>query len=164
MDVITAIKERASVRQFSSRKVTDDLLIQLVDAGRRAPSGRNVQPVEFVVVTDPDIKGKLAQLCDYGKFLAEASAAIVVYSKDTKYYLEDGCAAVENILLAATGLGLGSCWIAGDKKPYTPEIDRIVKAPDGYRLIAIIAVGYAAQPVRQKEKRPIEQVLHWQHF
>ncbi|MBN2356793.1 nitroreductase family protein [candidate division KSB1 bacterium] len=164
MDCITAIRNRASVRQFTPQKVSHELLMQLVDAGRRAPSGRNVQPIEFVVVTDAEIREQLAELCDYGKFLRQSPACIVVYSKDVKYFLEDGSAAVENILLAATALGLGACWIAGDKKPYASEIDKILGAPEGYRLIATIAVGYAAEPVRQKEKRPLEQVLHWQRF
>lgn len=164
MDVWEAICRRSSVRKFSNRSVPGESLIQLVDAGRRAPSGRNVQPVEFVVVTDASRRQKLAALCDYGKFLSQSPACIVVYSADTKYYLEDGCAAVENILLAATGLGLATCWIAGDKKPYAGEIDHLLNAPAGYHLIATIAVGFAAERVAQREKKPLQQALHWETF
>lgn len=164
MDVLEAIKSRTSVRRFKSDPVAEDMIVQLIDMGRRAPSGRNVQPIEFVVVSEGKDRARLAQICEYGKFIAEAPVCILVYSADTKYYLEDGCAAVENILIAATGLGLGSCWVAGDKKPYTAEIDAVAGAPAGYKLITLIAIGYAAQPPQPREKRPLEEVLHWGHF
>ncbi len=164
MEVLEAIKNRCSVRHFAAEAVEKERLIQLVDMGRRAPSGRNVQPVEFVVCTDASDRQRLAEWCDNGKFIAEAPACIVVLSADTKYFLEDGCAAVENILLAATALGLGACWIAGDKKSYAAAVCEFLKAPVGFRLIALIAVGYPAQPPQPKNKRPLEQVLHWGHF
>ncbi len=164
MDVLEAIKSRRSVRRFKSDPVAEDLIVQLIDMGRRAPSGRNVQPIEFVVVREEKDRARLAQICEYGKFIAESPVCILVYSADTKYYLEDGCAAVENILIAATGLGLGSCWVAGDKKPYTAEIDAVVGSPAGFKLITLIAIGYAVQTPQSREKRPLEEVLHWGRF
>jgi nitroreductase len=164
MEVFEAIEKRTSVRAFSSQPVARALLERLVDAGRRAPSGCNVQPVEYVVIIDVELKEKLAGITEYGKFIHEASACIAVISQNVKYYLEDGCAAVENILLAATGLGLASCWVAGDKKPYVMDILQLLHIPETYKLVALIAIGYAANPVSAREKRSLAEVLHWDTF
>jgi nitroreductase len=139
-------------------------LQQLVDAGRRAPTARNLQPSEFIIITDSGIRAKIAEITDYGKFIAEAPACIAVYSHDTKYYLEDGCVTAENILLAATALGLGSCWVAGDKKPYTAKINDLLLVPPQYKLIALLAIGYSKVPVVPKAKKPLAEVLHWEMF
>ncbi len=164
MDVFEAIKTRASVRRYSDKKVEKELLEQLVDAGRRAPTGRNEQPWEFIVITDQDKKEKIAAITNFGKFIAQAPACIAVYCRDSKYYLEDGSAAVQNILLAATGLGLSTCWVAGDKKPYVNDISEVLSVPFGYNLVALIAVGYSQGTVSAKEKRSLEEVIHWEKF
>lgn len=164
MDVFEAIKRRASVRRYSDKKVARELLEKLIDAGRRAPSGRNVQPWEFIVITDQTTREELASITNYGSFIADAPACIAVYCRDSKYYLEDGSAAIQNILLAATALGLGTCWVAGDKKPYVNEISEILSVPHGYKLVALVAVGYPSGDVPVKEKRPLKEVLHWEKF
>ena len=116
METLDALAKRASVRDYMNQPVPKDMLEKLVDAGRRAPSARAVEPWEFVVITGRAMLDKLAGIISTGVFLKQATACIVVFCQDTKYYLEDGSAATENILLAATDLGLGTCWIAGDKK------------------------------------------------
>jgi len=164
MDLFEAIRHRRSVRRFTSQAVPKELLEQLIDAGRVAPTARNEQPWEFVVVTDPQMRKTIAQTTDYGPFIADAPACIVVLCKQTKYYLEDGCAATENILLAATGLGLGACWVAGDKKPYAGKIASMLGAPGNMKLVSLIAVGYPADAGGPTPKRPLQDVLHWERF
>jgi nitroreductase len=87
-----------------------------------------------------------------------------VFCKDTKYYLEDGCAAVENILVAAAALGLGACWVAGDKKSYAGEVRRMLRAPEDCNLVALLPIGYPAEEMVPRQKRPLEDVLHWETF
>jgi nitroreductase len=164
MDLFEAINSRASVREYQDKPVSRELLACLIDAGRRAPTANNLQPWEFVVITEAGARAKVADIADHGKFIAQAAVCIAVYCKDTKYYLEDGCAAVENILLAATAFGLGTCWIAGDKKPYSEKIGRLLHVPEIYRLVALISVGYPKAALVSKTKRPTEQVLHWEQF
>ncbi len=164
MDTREAITSRRSIRRFEPRDVPRELLEQLVDAGRLAPTANNVQPWEFIVVTDDSIKTRIAASTDHGKFIADANAVIAVFCKDTKYYLEDGCGATTNILLAATELGLGACWVAGDKKPYCREIMNILNVPAGYKLVSLIAVGYPAGPPPKVAKRPLPDLLHWDRF
>ena len=163
MDAIQAIKTRRSIRKFQDKPIPRDVLENIVDCGRLAASGRNDQPWEFVVVTDPAIKDKIANATDYGKFIAQAAACIAVFCKDTTYYIEDGSAASQNILVSAWAQGVGTCWIAGDKKHYAKTIGEIVKAPEGIKLVSLIALGYPnEQPTR--EKRELQDVLHWDSF
>jgi len=135
----------------------------LIDCARLAPTAINIQPWEFVVVTSPETLRKIAEVTDHGRFIADAPACVVVLCRETKYFLEDGSAATENTLLAAHALGLGACWVAGDKKPYAGQICRLIGAPDGYRLISLIPVGYPAEQP-DTSKRPLADVLHWERY
>lgn len=164
MEALEAIRSRRSVRRFERRPVPHELLEGLVDAGRLAPTANNVQPWEFIAVTDDSTKNRVAAVTDYGKFIADAPAMIAVFCEDTKYYLEDGCAATTNILLAATALGLGACWVAGDKKPYCREISDIMGVSAEHKLVSLIAVGYPAGPIPKVAKRALPDLLHWNKF
>ncbi len=163
MDCMQALKTRRSVRAYTGAPVSREVLEDLIDCGRLAASAINIQPWEFVVVTEPRLLGAIAAATDYGKFIAQAAACIAVLCRDTKYYLEDGCNASQNILIAARAYGLGGCWIAGDKKPYAEPVRRMVGAPDGFRLVSLLAIGHPAEEP-EKEKRPLAEVLHWEKF
>jgi len=163
MDAILALKTRRSVRTYERRPVPREIIEDVIDCGRLAASANNIQPWEFVVVTEEGLRRKLAGIANYGKFIADAPACIVVLCRDTKYYLEDGSAATQNILLAARANGLGSCWVAGDKKPYAGDICSLVDAPEGYRLISMVALGYPTE-TPAKSKRPLSDVLHWEKY
>ena len=163
MDALQALRERRSVRAFEERPIDKEALEAMVDCGRLAATARNEQPWEFVVVTDRDTLTRLGHATDHGRFIAEAAACIVVLCVDSKYYLEDGSAATQNILVAAHALGVGSCWVAGDKKPYTDDIQTIVSAPAGYRMVSMIALGYPAK-IPTPKKRSLEEVIHWERF
>lgn len=165
MDAMEALKTRRSVRHFGAGEVPAGLLEELVDCGRLAPSGRNEQPWEFVVVRDRRKLREIAELTDNGRFIADAAACIAVLSRPAKYFLEDGSAATTNILLAAHARGLGACWVAGDKKPYAERVLEAIGAPADYRLISLIPVGWpAAELPERAPKRPLAEVLHWEHF
>jgi len=166
MENLELLKFRRSIRSFSSKKVSRADLETMVDAARFASTARNVQPWEFVVVTDKQRLVEFAKLAENGRFMAQAVACIAVFCADTKYYLEDGCAATCNILLAATALGIGSCWIAGDKKPYCQQINTLLNAPLGMKLISLIALGYPQDKDVFKiiEKRSSKELLHWEKF
>jgi len=161
---LAAVRSRRSHRKYKPDPVSREDLSVLVDAGRLAATARNVQPWHFVVVTDAAKRQRLAEITEHGKFIAQAPACIVVACEDTKYYLEDGCAAAQNILVAAEALGLGTCWVAGDKKPYARQILDVVGAPMGVKLICLIAVGCSAADTPRAEKKPLGEVLHWENW
>ena len=164
MDALEALKTRRSVRKYARRPVPRRILEDLVDCARQAATARNVQPWDFVVTTDPARLKVLAEATGVnGPFIADAGACIVVLCRDTKYYLEDGSAAVQNLLVAARAHGLGSCWIAGDKKPYAETVRALAGAPATHRLIALVPVGWPEERP-QPQKRPLAEVLHWERF
>jgi nitroreductase len=159
-------RKRRSVRVFQEKPIAKNVLEDIVDAARLAPTARNVQPWEFVVVTGKDMLKEIAGITDHGKFIANAAACILVFCADTKYYLEDGCAATENMLLAAAGSGLGSCWVAGDKKDYCGRINSLLFVPGSFKLVSVVAVGYplAGNEKDTVQKRVLDEVIHWEKF
>ncbi len=163
MEALEALKTRRSVRAYTNEPVAREIIADVIDCGRLAASANNAQPWEFVAVTDRDMLSRIAAATDYGKFIAGAAACIAVLSRDTKYYLEDSSAATQNILVAARAHGLGTCWVAGDKKAHGPVVCRLLGAPPDYRLVSLVALGHPAEDPR-KDKRPLADVLHWEKF
>ena len=164
MDTLTALKTRRSVRAYRPDAVPEDVVEDIVDCGRLAASARNVQPWEFVVVTEAGTRRQLADLIETGRFLADAPVCLAVFCRDTKYYLEDGCAAIQNMLVAAHAHGLGSCWVAGDKKPYAVTVAQRLGVPPTHKLIGLVAVGRAVESPVMPPKRPLREVLHRERF
>ncbi len=163
MDAYQTVLQRRSVRKYKPDPVPRGLLEKVIDAARLAPTARNEQPCAFVVLTDRDKLQQVGNLTDHGKFIADTPACIVVLSADTKYYLEDGSAATTQLMIAAKTLGLDTCWVAGDKKPYAPAIVAACGAPADYRLVALVAIGYGAD-IPDPPKRPLAEVVHWETF
>ena len=163
MDAIECLKTRRSIRAYENKPVPKEILEDLVDCGRLAASAINIQPWAFIVLTDAAAKKQLAEMTDHGSFIEQAGACIAVFCQDGKYFLEDGSAATQNILNAARAHGLGSCWVAGDKKEYASKIGRMLGVPDDYKLISMIAIGYPAQ-TPSPAKKPLSEVLHWERF
>ncbi len=166
MDALEALTTRRSIRSYTSQPVDHALIETIVDAGRLATTARNVQPWQFVAVTNREMLDQLAETSDYADFLRAATACILVFCEaEAKYYLEDGCAAMENMLIAAHALGLGTCWIAGDKKPYIGKIAEMLGVPKKYCLVAYCALGHPKEPrPTPPSKKPLEDVLHWERF
>lgn len=164
MDFFDVVKQRKSVRKYSDEDVEKELIERIIDAGRVAATARNEQPWEFIVTSDREILKKICDICPNGPFIKDAPYIISVFSKDTKYYLEDCSAATQNMLLAIESLGLGGCWIAGDKKDYAEEIRKIFNVPEGYRLVSMITVGYPKSAQAPKPKRAVKEVLHWEKW
>ena len=166
MDAIEAIKIRRSIREYKDKTILKDILEKIIDAARFAPTARNVQPWEFIVITQDETLKKIGQLAENGRFVSEAKVCIAVFCSDTKYYLEDGCAATENMLIAATSLGIASCWVAGDKKPYCSQISNFLGVPTSFKLVSLIALGYpeSEDAFKIKDKRSLKEIIHWEKF
>jgi nitroreductase len=157
-------RRRHSVRHFKSDRVSDDHLRQIIEAASLAPTARNVQPWEFVLVSDSKRRTRLAEMVSSnGAFLAQAPVCLVIVCADTKYYLEDGCAATTQALLCASMLGLGACWIAGDKKEYAGQVLDFLKVKPGYKLVSLIPIGYAAQET-VPTKKDLSSLIHFEEF
>ena len=146
------------------KKIPKEVLLEILDCARLAPTAINIQPWEFIVVTDSSKLVEISELTDYGRFIKDCAACIVVACKDEKYYLEDGSAATENILLAAESLGIGSCWVAGDKKEYAKDVLQLLEVPEGYKLVSMVPLGYYQAPAGPPGKRELNSMVHWEKF
>lgn len=161
MDTFEAIRKRRSVRQYTGALIPREDLLQIADAGRLAASGHNRQPWEFIIVTD---RALIAQLKVASNWLENSAAVIaVVLDPTSRWWMEDGSAAVQNMLIAATALGYGSCWLEGYTIPREEEFKTLLRVPSEKRLFTLVALGVpVAWPV--KEKKPLEAVVFWERY
>ena len=161
MDALEAIQKRRSVRKYTGDPIPREDLKKIVDAGRLAASGYNRQPWDFIVVMDREMIMKLMMAADW---MDNAAAVIaVVIDTSAEFWLEDGSAAVENMLIASTALGYGSCWLEGDTVPLEEQLKAILGVPEDRRLLTLVPVGVPAEwPV--KEKKSLEEVIHWEKW
>ena len=164
MDAIAALKGRRSIRAYRDKAVPREIIEEIIDTARLAPSANNTQPWEFIVVTDEGMRRRIAELTDYGKFIAQSGVCVAVFCKGVKRYLEDGSAATENILVAAHALGLGGCWVAGYKKDYAEPVRELLGVPEGYQMVSLISLGYPAEQPEPHGKRDLSEVLHWERY
>jgi nitroreductase len=161
MDALEAIRKRRSVRRYTGAPIPREHLEIIVDAGRLAASGHNNQPWDFVVVTD---RAMIDRLKVASQWMEQAGAIIaVVLDPESRWWLEDGAAAVENMLIAATALGYGSCWLEGYTLPREDEFKTLLGVPREKRLLTLVPLGVPVEwPA--KDKKPLSQVLHWEKY
>ncbi len=166
MNAIETLIKRRSVRVFNDRDLSKKDLELIAEAGRFAPTARNVQPWKFIIVTEKKTLERVGKLAENGSFISSCKACIAVFCEDTKYYLEDGCAATVNMLNAAAALGIGSCWVAGDKKPYCRDISEMLNMPEGFKLVSLIALGYPedGNALGSANKKPLNEIIIWEKF
>ena len=148
METLQAIHTRASVREFSDKPVSEDIIKKILEAAIRAPSGGNMQSWRFVVVTD---RSKMAQFDPefHQPWVEEAPAMFVVcvdphdtwqsYDEDDHFYLFDAAAAIENMLLTIHDLGLGGVWVLSCSKK---KIRKLLEIPKHWLIISLIPFGY----------------------
>ncbi len=156
--VLDNIHARKSVRSYTDEPVTPEQVETLLRAAMAAPSGKNVQPWRFVVVTQLETKKKLA--IGFNKMIAKAPVVIVVCGKTTNMlggtnnnWTADCAAATENLLLAAETLGLGAVWTAC--YPYDDRMLPTIEAlglPDNVKPYCIVPVGHPAGDNKPKDK------------
>lgn len=168
-DVIAAILERRCVRKFSTQEIPDATIGRIMDAARWAPSGGNLQPWEFYVVLNQGKREELAQAAFGQAFLSVAPVVIVVCADpkasgeryglrgETLYCLQDTAAAVQNIMLAATGYGLGSCWVGAFDEV---NVSKVLELPPNLRPVAMIPIGYAENVPNPPARRSLDDVVH----
>jgi nitroreductase len=153
------IFSRRSVRDFTGAEVVEPDVRALLEAGMAAPSASNRKPWHFVTVTDRRKLDRLAEIHPYAKMLSTAGLCIAVCGDKTvspDYWVQDCSAATENILIAASLLGLGSVWLGVHPRPdRETEITRFLGVPDDIGLLCLIAVGHpAANPAPRTQPDP----------
>jgi nitroreductase len=165
MSSIDFILTRRSIRRYETKDIPQDILQQILEAGRQAPSAANRQPVRFVVVNDLDL---LKILCDtlLTRFVKYAPLAIVgcadVKSLLTgKWAVVDTTIAMENMVIAAWTLGVGSCWIGACNEE---KVKELLKIPDKWKVVALVTLGYPAEQPKPRKKKVFEEIFGFNRF
>jgi len=145
MEVQEAIRARGSVRSYLPKRVPKDKLERVLDAARHAPSAMNLQPWHFIVVTDSEKRRKLSEGGMFAWFLAESPVVVVGCGNrrlSSRWYAIDTAIAMQNMVLAATGEGLGTCWVGSFDEE---QVRKLLEVPGEFSVVALLAVGYARE-------------------
>ncbi|MCK4777850.1 MAG: nitroreductase family protein [Actinomycetia bacterium] len=160
MDVYEAIFKRQSIRSYDNKKrISQEVIKKILEAAVQAPSAGNIQCWRFWVIRNQEIKERLSAAAYNQKFLEEAPVVIAVgadlqitgngYGERgmSLYALQDTAAAIENILLAATSEGLGTCWVGAFSEE---KAEKALSAGENMRIVALIPLGY----IKEKREKP----------
>lgn len=147
-DRLGMIFSRRSIRVYADEPVSEEDLQGLLQAGMAAPSASNRRPWHFVAVTDRETLRALAEAHPFGKMLARAGAAIAVCGDPSvsAWWVQDCCAATENILIAAAALGLGAVWLGCHGRPEREEAIRsVLGVPSSVSILSLLSIGHPAE-------------------
>ena len=170
MEFDQVISSRYSVRSFTGQKVDRNTILEILEAAHLAPSAVNFQPWHFIVVTEPE---NLIDLHDVypRNWFKEAPVCIVVCSdhslswkrkSDGKDFADvDVAIAIDHLVLKATDLGLGTCWVCN----FDTEMARQkLQMPAYIEPIALIPLGYTTSEAPPKSRKPLSELVHWEKF
>ena len=165
--VLALLKGRRSIRRYRPDPVPDEMVEQLLEAGRWAPSASNRQPWAFIVVQDEAVRREVARHAAYyfirWAHVAEAPLLIVLCGDARnpiyrQFLHEDVGLAGSQIMLQAKALGLGTCWIGGlDRK----AIASILKVPDHIEIVGLLTVGFPAEEPAPRARKPLAEIVHY---
>ena len=164
MDTLEAIRTRRSVRKYQDRPVPEELVQKLLAAAMSAPSARNEQPWQFVVIDDGRILADIAEINPNAQMARQAPLGIMVcgdlsLEKSPGYWVVDCAAAVENILLAAHALGLGAVWTGVFPREERMEgLRRLAKLPSNVIAHSLVVLGYPAEQPPPQERYRADRV------
>lgn len=158
MKVFEAIRRRKSVRAYAPTPVPKERLEIILEAARLAPSAENRQPWYFIVVTDPEKRKRIAKSGRFAGFLKESPVVIVGCGDrkaSPKWHMVDVTIAMQNMVLAATGEGLGTCWVGSFDEEL---LKRLLKIPEHLKVVTLLAVGYPREKLDLARK-----IVHFVH-
>jgi nitroreductase len=168
MDLMEAIRARRSIRNFLDRPVEEDKLLAVLEAGRLAPSAKNMQDWRFIVVRDAATRQKLAEAARDQQFVTQAPVVIaacgtsdLVMTCGQPAYAIDVAIAVDHMTLAAASLHLGTCWIGAF---YEDMVKEILGVPQEIRIVALLPMGYPAVEPGPRARKSLDEVLAWEHW
>ena len=168
MNVYEAVIKRRTIRRFKQQPVSFRILEKIVNSGRLAPSGSNLQPVEFMVVDIPELVVKVFETLAWAGYISPAGnppegqrpvAYIIVLTNKNKYEgdcVRDVAAAIENMILVALEEGIGSCWLGSIN---TNKLRNILKLPEHINIDSVVALGYSDESPQVEEMK--DSVEYW---
>ncbi len=169
------LQKRRSIRRYKPYDIPDTDLETMLDAARLAPSTNNSQAWRFIVVKDPKMKALLAEPRPQ-RFIAQANAIIVVLGEQqasccsgnrARWHVQDPMIATEHLVLAATVLGYGTCWIATyESRPpeFIQQVRMELKIPDNYDIVVLVAIGVPDESPAPRSRKALEEITFIEKF
>ncbi len=172
MDTLEAIDKRFSCRSYIDKKINDNDLLKILNAAIKAPTAGNLQPWNFIIINNDNIKEELVKACLNQRWMLQAPLFIVIcgdstnpkkfYKKRGELYLVQDCAvAAENIMLAATSLSLKTCWVGAFD---TDAVKRILRLPDNIEPFTIITLGYSKENIPNKKRHSLDTFVYFNEY
>lgn len=164
MDIFDAIKTRKSVRKYKPGTIPKDRLSKILEGARLAPSAGNRQPWRFVIVTDWERKRELAKAANNQMFIADAGAILVVLGIreiSERWFNKDPMIATEHMVLAATALDYGTCWIGAFNEE---KVKQLLKIPEEVDIVAILAIGVSAETSGGRTRKEIHEIFFEEEY
>ena len=166
MNVLEAIRHRFSVRNYQHKEIPRDVLMDVLEAARLAPSAKNRQEWQFIVVTEKAKKAQLGEVALGQAFVAQAPAVIAGVATETDYIMAcqlpasnvDVAIAMDHISLAAVEHGLGTCWIGSF---YQDQAHEVLQLPDTWQVVALMPIGYPAQQAPEKRRKSLDEITRY---
>ena len=165
MRPIDIIMSRRSVRKYKPKMVPGEVLKRILEAGRYAPSAANKQPWHFIVVTDSEIKDELSK-GKWNSFIKDSAFTIVGCAYQGNAFSRiwstiDTAIALQNMVIAAWSLGIGSCWV-GDFDEV--EVRRMLRVPRRWKIISLISFGYPDETPKITPRRSLKKIISHDRF
>ena len=163
MDTITCIRTRREIREYIDRPIPDEILLKILEAARLAPSSKNSQPWQFVVIKNKEALNRIASLTPTGAHIAKAPLAIAILMDGAKLPEIDGARAIQNMVLAAWDQGIGGCWVTNF---YEDAVKDILSAPQRMKLVTVMPFGYPNEPQtnRRKIRKRLEEIVSYERL
>lgn len=163
MDTFEAVRTVLAVRKFKDTPLPDDIVREIVEAGRLTASSINGQPWHFIVVQDKDTLNQLGKLARTGPYIPQAPMAIVVCMLPSQYALSDASRAIQDMVLAAWDRGVGSNWVGFNN---LAAVKPLLGIPQDVDVLAILPFGYPAEQVGAgiKKRKPLSEVASREHY
>jgi len=167
VDILTLLKSRRSVRIYQDKPIPQDLLTQILEAGRWAPTGANLQPWHFVVVRDSETRKRIGEVARFFFIKwshVEKAPVLLVLGFDTrkgKYGRYDVTLAGGNMMTMATSFGLGTCWIGAFDEE---KVKEILEIPENIEVIGLITLGYPNEKIEIPSRVELEKIVHWESW
>lgn len=164
MNVFECISTLSSIRSYMQKEVPDEVIMEILEAGRLAPSAHNDQPWQFILIKDKDKLKEMKKYCLSGSFISQVDFAVVVVTYPaSKWHEIDSTRAVQNMVLTAWDHKLGSCWIGRLDKPGLMEY---LEIPNNLNVLTVLPFGYFDESHinRTKFRKDPEQVFHLNSF
>ena len=167
--VLEAIKKRQSVRSYREKEIPEEVLQQILEAGRLAPSASNQQGWEFIVVKEESLRKKLVPACKNQKFVGEAPVVIAGCATNLDHIMSNGehsypidlAIALDHMSLEAASLGLGTCWIGAF---YQDQVKEILGVPEDVRVVALMPVGYPKELGSKTGRKPLSEIVCYDKY